>query len=235
MAPVRHVAIIMDGNGRWAEARGLARAAGHQAGAEAVRRTLRACTDLRIPHLTLYAFSSENWKRPSGEIDALLGLMRVYIRRELSELVARGVRLRFIGNPAGLPPDVAALMAEARRRTLANRRLTLTVAVNYGGRDELLRAARAVVRDVARGRLAAEDLDEDQLAGRLDTAGLPDPDLIVRTSGEQRVSNFLLWQGAYAEFVTVGVLWPDFTRQHLEQALAEFSRRERRYGAVAAG
>ena len=231
--PPRHVAVIMDGNGRWAGVRGLPRAAGHQAGAEAVRRTIRACMELGIEFLTIYAFSSENWKRPTGEIDDLLGLMRFYIRKELRELAARGVRLRFIGDPRRMPGDIVTLMEEAAALTSGNARLTLTVALNYGGRDELARVARAIASDVAAGMLRPEAVTQELIADRLDTAGLPDPDLILRTSGEQRLSNFLLWQGAYAEFVFTPVLWPDFGRADLEEAIEEFHSRDRRYGAVA--
>ena len=231
--PPRHVAVIMDGNGRWAGVRGLPRAAGHQAGAEAVRRTIRACMELGIEFLTIYAFSSENWKRPTGEVDDLLGLMRFYIRKELRELAARGVRLRFIGDPRRMPGDIVALMEEAAALTSGNARLTLTVALNYGGRDELARVARAIACDIAAGTLQPEAVTEELIADRLDTAGLPDPDLILRTSGEQRLSNFLLWQGAYAEFVFTPVLWPDFGRADLEEAIEEFHSRDRRYGAVA--
>lgn len=223
----------MDGNGRWAGVRGLPRAAGHQAGAEAVRRTIRACMELGIEFLTIYAFSSENWKRPTGEVDDLLGLMRFYIRKELRELAARGVRLRFIGDPRRMPGDIVTLMEEAAALTSGNARLTLTVALNYGGRDELARVARAIAADVAAGALQPEAVTEELIADRLDTAGLPDPDLILRTSGEQRLSNFLLWQGAYAEFVFTPVLWPDFGRADLEEAIEEFHSRDRRYGAVA--
>ena len=223
----------MDGNGRWAGVRGLPRAAGHQAGAEAVRRTIRACMELGIEFLTIYAFSSENWKRPTGEVDDLLGLMRFYIRKELRELAARGVRLRFIGDPRRMPGDIVALMEEAAALTSGNARLTLTVALNYGGRDELARVALAIACDIAAGTLQPEAVTEELIADRRHTAGLPDPDLILRTSGEQRLSNFLLWQGAYAEFVFTPVLWPDFGRADLEEAIEEFHSRDRRYGAVA--
>jgi undecaprenyl diphosphate synthase len=229
----RHVAVIMDGNGRWARARGLPRAAGHQAGAEAVRRTIRACMELGVAHLTIYAFSSENWKRPAGEVDDLMGLMRFYIRKELKELAARGIRIRFIGDASRMPADVAAMMEEAVGATRGNGRLTFTVALNYGARDELVRTARALAAEAKAGTLDPAAIDEALFAARLDTAGEPDPDLIIRTSGEQRLSNFLLWQGAYAELVFTPVLWPDFGRQDLEDAIEEFHGRDRRYGAVA--
>jgi len=188
--------------------------------------------ELGIEHLTVFAFSSENWKRPEAEVDDLFGLMRFYIRKELRELAARGVRLRFIGDPAGLPDDIVALMAEAATTTSRNARLIMTVALNYGARDELVRAARSIAIDAAAGNLDPATLDEGAFALRLDTAGTPDPDLIVRTSGEQRLSNYLLWQAAYAELVFTPVLWPDFGRADLEDAIAEFRSRERRYGAV---
>ena len=231
--PPRHVAIIMDGNGRWANARGLPRAAGHQAGAEAVRRTIRACMELGIGYLTIYAFSSENWKRPAGEVDDLMGLMRFYIRKELRELAARGVCLRFIGDPGRMPEDIVELMNEAAALTQGNARLTFTVALSYGGRDELVRVARTLVQEAAAGRIEPESITEAMIEQSLDTAGLPDPDFILRTSGEQRLSNFLLWQSAYAEFVFTPVLWPDFGRADLEEAIEEFHSRDRRYGAVA--
>lgn len=231
--PPRHVAVIMDGNGRWARARGLPRAAGHQAGAEAVRRTIRACMELGVGHLTIYAFSSENWKRPAGEVDDLMGLMRFYIRKELKELAARGIRIRFIGDVARMPADIVAMIEEAAAATRGNTRLTLTVALSYGARDELVRAARALAAEAKAGTLDPAAIDEATFAARLDTAGEPEPDLIIRTSGEQRLSNFLLWQGAYAELVFTPVLWPDFGRQDLEDAIEEFHGRDRRYGAVA--
>jgi len=226
------VAVIMDGNGRWAQARGLPRAAGHQAGAEAVRRTIRAALELGVGHLTIYAFSSENWKRPADEVDDLMGLMRFYIRKELRELAARGIRLRFIGDATRMPADIVSLMQEAASLTASNSALTLTVALNYGARDELVRAARRLAEDVQAGLLEPAAIDEAAFAARLDTVGEPEPDLIIRTSGEQRLSNFLLWQGAYAELVFTPVLWPDFGRQDLEDAIGEFHGRDRRYGAV---
>ena len=229
----RHIALIMDGNGRWARLRGLPRGAGHQAGAEAVRRTIRACMQLGIPYLTIYAFSSENWKRPPGEVDDLMALLRFYIRKELRELAARGIRLRFIGDAAGLPADVAELTREAVAVTRSNSAFNLTVALNYGGRDELVRVARDLAKEVAAGRLDAEAIDEREVERRLDSVGLPDPDLVIRTSGEQRLSNFLLWQAAYAEFVATPVLWPDFGRADLEDAIEEYHHRDRRHGAVA--
>ena len=229
----RHIAIIMDGNGRWARLRGLPRAAGHRAGAEAVRRTLRACIERGIGHLTIFAFSSENWRRPREEIDDLMGLLRFYLDKEIPNLRGRGIRLRFIGDRSLLAPDILAIMEKAESATAAETRLTATVALNYGARDEIVRTARELAAACGRGRLRAEEIDERLFASRLDTAGLPDPDLVVRTSGEQRLSNFLAWQAAYAELLFVPVLWPDFGRADLDAAIDEFQRRDRRYGAVA--
>ncbi len=230
-SPPLHVAIIMDGNGRWAKARGLRRIVGHQQGAEAVRRTVKHCRELGVSYLTIYAFSSENWKRPPTEVDDLMGLMRLYLRRELDELVDAGVRMRFIGDRHRLPDDIIALVNQAEQRTRTSSGLTLTVALNYGGRREIVEAAQRLARDAAAGRLDPGDIDEKTFADRLATNGLPEPDLLIRTSGEQRISNFLLWQLAYTELVFIPAMWPDFTKQHLEDAINEFHRRERRYGA----
>lgn len=230
-SPPLHVAIIMDGNGRWAKARGLRRIVGHQQGAEAVRRTVKHCRELGVSYLTIYAFSSENWKRPPTEVDDLMGLMRLYLRRELDELVDAGVRMRFIGDRHRLPDDIIALVNQAEQRTRTSSGLTLTVALNYGGRREIVEAAQHLARDAAAGRLDPGDIDEKTFADRLATNGLPEPDLLIRTSGEQRISNFLLWQLAYTELVFIPAMWPDFTKQHLEDAINEFHRRERRYGA----
>jgi len=227
-----HIGVIMDGNGRWARARGLPRIAGHRAGAEAARRTIVACRELGISHLTLFAFSSENWKRPADEVDDLMGLLRFYIRKEIDELNAQGVAIRFIGSREGLADDISDLMRKTEDLTRDNRLLHVTVALNYGSRDELCRAVRAVARDVAAGRLQADDIDEATIAAHLDTADLPDPDLIIRTSGEQRLSNFLLWQAAYSELVFSPVMWPDFDKEALVAAIDEYQRRERRYGAI---
>ena len=221
----RHVAIIMDGNGRWAKARHLPRVAGHRAGVEAVRRIVEAAPDFGIAVLTLYAFSSENWKRPADEVGDLMGLLRHYIRSEIDELHANGVRLQFIGDWQRLKPDLVTLLTDAAARTADNTRMTLVIALNYGGQDELVRAARALAAEVA-----PERIDAAAIEARLDTAGLPPPDLVVRTSGEQRLSNFLLWQAAYAEFVVSERLWPDFDRAALAEMVAEFATRERRYG-----
>jgi len=226
----RHIAIIMDGNGRWAKARGLPRIAGHRRGADAVRRTLEAAGDLGVPYLTLFGFSSENWKRPHDEVDDLMGLLRHYLRGEIAELHRNGVRLRVIGDRARLSRDIVALIENAEALTRDNQAINLTVALSYGGRAEIVAAARAVAAKAATGHLPPETIDEDLIAAHLFTADLPDPDLLIRTSGEQRISNFLLWQCAYAELVFTKTLWPDFGRADLEQAITEFGGRERRYG-----
>ncbi|HEY1935682.1 MAG TPA: isoprenyl transferase [Acetobacteraceae bacterium] len=229
--PPTHVAIIMDGNGRWAASRHLPRVAGHREGARAVRRTIEAAIDQGVGWLTLYAFSSENWRRPAGEVLDLTGLLRHYLRSEIQELHANGVRLRVIGDRARFDPDIQGDLVAAERLTEGNTRLNLIVALSYGARAELVAAARAVAEASRDGRLDPARLDEAGFAGFLATAGIPDPDLIVRTSGEQRLSNFLLWQAAYAELVFLDVLWPDFDAAHFAAALAEFARRERRFGA----
>jgi len=227
----RHIAIIMDGNGRWAQARGMPRIAGHRRGAEALRRTLIATGELGIPYLTLFGFSSENWKRPFDEVDDLMGLLRHYLRGEIAELHRNGVRLRVIGEIGRLPSDLITLIANAEALTRDNRGIDLTVALSYGGRAEIVAATRAIAAKVAAGSLAIDSVDEDLIAAHLFTADLPDPDLLIRTSGEQRISNFLLWQCAYAELVFTKTLWPDFGRSDLEQAIADYCGRERRYGA----
>ncbi len=229
-----HVAIIMDGNRRWARARGMPPVFGHQRGAEAVRRTVEACRDWQIRYLTLFAFSSENWRRPASEINELMNLLRFYVRREIGELTKNGVRLRFLGEPELMAPDIAAMLAEAEARTRANSALTLTIAINYGSRREITRAARQLAAQVSAGAITADDIDENLFDRTLNTLGLPEPDLLIRTSGEQRLSNFMLWQMAYTELVFMPVNWPDFGRQHLGEAVAEFRRRERRYGASSA-
>jgi undecaprenyl diphosphate synthase len=228
--PPVHVAIIMDGNGRWAKARGLPRTAGHKRGAEAVRRTVEAAREMGVSYLTLYAFSSENWKRPAGEVTDLMGLLRLYLRNEVANLHKNGIRLRVVGDRSRLSRDINALIDESEAKTANNTALTLVLALSYGGRQEIAEAARLLARDVAMGRLDPESIDEDALAARLYTADIPDPDLLIRTSGEKRISNFLLWQSAYAEFVFTDVLWPDFDRTHLEDAIRDFHGRERRYG-----
>jgi undecaprenyl diphosphate synthase len=227
-----HVAIIMDGNGRWAKARGLPRVAGHRRGADAVRRVIRGAGELGIPVLTLFAFSTENWTRPADEVSDLMGLLRHYLRHELDELGRNGARLRVIGDRTRLTPDIVKDIADAEQRTRVNTRIDVNICINYGSRDEIVRATRSLARKVAAGELAADRIDETMFERELLTAGVPDPDLLIRTSGEQRISNFLLWQCAYAELVFVDTLWPDFTKDHLDQAITEFRRRERRYGGV---
>ncbi|MDP6843796.1 MAG: isoprenyl transferase, partial [Rhodospirillales bacterium] len=215
-----HVAIIMDGNGRWARARGLPRIAGHRQGAEAVRSTVRACSDLGISYLTIYAFSSENWKRPASEVDDLMGLLRLYIRRELVDLEREGVRIRFIGDRSRLDTDINRLISESEQSTMNNKGLIFTVALNYGGRQEILEAARVFAQNVRDGKHEAGDMDEQLFESYLQSKDMPDPDLLIRTSGEQRLSNFLLWQSAYAEYYTTSVLWPDFDEAEVARALA---------------
>ena len=226
-----HVAIIMDGNRRWAAARGLPRVAGHRAGAKAVRRTIEAAIDAQVGWLTLYAFSSENWSRPQTEVSDLTGLLRHYLREELNELKAQGVRLRIIGDRGRFDGDIRADLDRAERETVGNGRLNLNVALSYGARSEIVAAARRAAHAARDGTLDPDALDEATFAGLLSTAGMPDPDLVIRTSGEHRLSNFLLWQSAYAELVFTDVLWPDFGASEFAAALAEFSRRERRFGA----
>jgi undecaprenyl diphosphate synthase len=227
-----HIAIIMDGNGRWAAARGLPRTMGHRAGIEAVRRTLKAARELPVSHLTLYSFSAENWRRPATEIGELMGLLRFYLRSELATLHKEQVRIKVIGERKRLPPDIVELIAHSEELTQDNKALTLTLALNYGGRQEITAAARGLAKAVERGELRADAIDDHVLQSFLFTGGLPDPDLVIRTSGEQRISNFLLWQSAYAEFVFQDVLWPDFAAEHLTAAIEEFQRRERRFGGT---
>jgi undecaprenyl diphosphate synthase len=226
----RHVAIIMDGNGRWAAARALPRAEGHRRGVEALRRTVRAAMELGIETLTVYSFSKENWARPADEIGTLMALLRRFIRKDLAELHSNNVHIRVVGSRDGLPADIGPLLVEAEETTKFNDGLMLVIAFNYGGRQEIVAAARALASDVAAGRLSPDAIDERLFARRLMTAGISDPDLVIRTSGEQRVSNFLLWQGAYAEFVFLPVLWPDFDRAAMEDAIAQYAGRERRFG-----
>jgi len=228
-----HIAIIMDGNGRWAAGRGLPRTMGHRAGIEAVRRTLKAARDLPISHLTLYSFSSENWRRPLMEIEELMQLLRFYLRSELATMHKEGIRIKIIGDRKKLPPDIVDLITHAEELTQDNKLLTLTLALSYGGRQEITAAARGLAKAVERGQLKADAIDEHVLQSFLFTGGTPDPDLVIRTSGEKRISNFLLWQSAYAEFIFTDVLWPDFAGKHLEEAITEFRGRDRRYGATA--
>ena len=229
-----HVAIIMDGNGRWAQSRGLPRAAGHAQGAEAVRRTVKAAKALGIRYLTLYGFSLENWKRPAKEVSDLMGLLRLYLRKEIAELHREGVRIRFIGDRILLAPDIVSLIEMSEQKTKGNTQLDLIVALSYGSRQEITMAARQLAMDAAAGDIDPERIDENAVNARLFTYDVPDPDLIVRTSGEKRISNFLLWQAAYAELVFTDVFWPDFSHEELKNSIAEFGRRERRYGATTA-
>jgi undecaprenyl diphosphate synthase len=228
--PPAHVAIIMDGNGRWAKARGLPRTAGHRKGAEAVRATIKACRELGIRYLTLFGFSSENWKRSPDEVGDLMGLLRFYLRNEVKELHSAGVRLRIIGDRSRLSKDIVDLIETSEAKTAANTALDVVMALSYGGRQEIVTAARNLAQEVKAGNLDPAAIDEDAFSRHLFTAGVPDPDLLIRTSGEKRISNFLLWQAAYAEFVFQDVLWPDFGRAQLEEAISEFHGRERRYG-----
>jgi undecaprenyl diphosphate synthase len=228
-----HVAIIMDGNGRWAQARGLPRFEGHRRGVEAVRRAVRSAIAHDVRYLTIYSFSSENWRRPPDEVAMLMGLLKRFIRNDLAELNRNDVRVRIIGERGNLAPDIAPLLVEAESLTKNNRGLTLTVAFNYGGRQEIVEAARRLAIEVRDGRVDANAIGVDDFAERLDTAGLPDPDLIIRTSGEMRLSNFLLWQAAYAELVFLPILWPDFDDAAFVSALDQYASRERRFGAVA--
>ncbi|MDB5543248.1 MAG: Isoprenyl transferase [Hyphomicrobiales bacterium] len=228
----RHVGIIMDGNGRWASARSLPRFEGHRRGVEAVRRTVRAASDLGISYLTLYSFSSENWSRPEQEVSDLLGLLKLFIRNDLSALNKQNVRVRVIGSRDGLAPDLSSLLDEAQDLTADNTGLTLIIAFNYGGRQEIAEAAKQLAMRAVRGEIDPASIDPAAISASLYTAEFPDPDLIIRTSGEQRLSNFLMWQSAYAELVFLPIHWPDFDRTALETALAQYGSRERRFGGV---
>jgi undecaprenyl diphosphate synthase len=229
-----HVAIIMDGNGRWAARRGLPRVEGHRRGVEAVRRAVRSAIGLGVRYLTVYSFSSENWRRPAEEVSDLMGLLKRFIRNDLADLHARRVRIRIIGEREDLSPDIRMLLAEAEELTKGNEGLTLVVAFNYGGRQEIARAARALARRVNEGLLDPKAIDMAAIEAELDTRGIPDPDLVIRTSGEQRVSNFLTWQSAYSEFVFVPEFWPDFDDATFRAAIDEYRRRERRFGGLSA-
>lgn len=229
----RHVAIIMDGNGRWARRRHLPRAAGHVAGVSAVRNIVRAAIDIGLQNLTLYAFSSENWKRPPLEVNHLMGLFRSYFREDVDELVARNVRMRIIGSRCRAAPDILSMIEDGEARTAANTGLNLTFAFDYGAQDEIAAAARHMAEAAVRGALNPAEITPEYFATRLSTHELPDPDLIIRTGGERRLSNFLLWQSAYAELVFLDVLWPDFSRAQFIEALEAYTQRERRFGAVA--
>jgi undecaprenyl diphosphate synthase len=228
-----HVAIIMDGNGRWAKKRGLPRAMGHRKGIEAVREAVRVAGDVGISYLTLFAFSSENWTRPETEVNDLMGLLKAFIRRDLAELHGENVRIRIIGSRENLRSDILPLLLEAEETTRNNTGLTLVIAFNYGSRDEIARAARKLAQKVESGAIRANDVDAVALDRELDTFGMPDPDLVIRTSGEERLSNFLLWQTAYAELMFIPEFWPDFSRDTFLAALASYSGRERRFGGLA--
>jgi undecaprenyl diphosphate synthase len=228
----RHVAIIMDGNGRWARKRHLPRAAGHVAGVSAVRTIVRTATDIRLENLTLYAFSSENWKRPPTEVNHLMGLFRTFFREDVDELVERNVRMRIIGNRSRSAPDILDMIENGEARTSMNTGLALTFAFDYGAQEEIAAAARGMAEAAARGELDPMQVTPEFFAGHLSTSGLPDPDLVIRTGGERRLSNFLLWQSAYAELAFLDVLWPDFSRAQFLEMLEAYSQRERRFGAV---
>ena len=230
----RHVAIIMDGNGRWAQQRGRPRLLGHRAGARRVREIVAACPDLGVEYVTVFAFSTENWKRTQAEVSGLMSLFRRYIESEAQTLLEQGTRVRFIGDRLRLDTKLRSLMDMIEALTAHNTRCHLTIALNYGGRDEVARATRRLARDVAAGRLDPEDVTDETLPRYLDTHVLPDPDLVIRTSGEARISNFLLWQSAYAEYEFVDTLWPDFSRAHFEEVLARYGGRDRRFGGVTA-
>lgn len=229
---LRHVAIIMDGNGRWAKVRGLPRKAGHKEGVEAARRAVEAARDLGLKYLTLYSFSTENWRRPAGEVRDLMGLLKQFIIDDLPRLNREGVRVRIIGDKINLTSDVRALVKRAENETQGNSQFVLQIAFNYGGRDEIARAARAVAEGVWKGDMALEDITPERFGSFLDTKNEPDPDLVIRTSGEKRVSNFLLWQAAYAEYIFLDVLWPDFNEEVFARAIEEYCGRERRYGGA---
>lgn len=232
LAPPRHVAIIMDGNGRWAAERGLPRTWGHRQGVEAVRRTVRAARDRGIGFLTIYSFSSENWSRPLAEVDDLMGLLRRFIKSDLAELHQSNVRIVVIGERDRVDPELMALIDEARELTSQNTAFTLVIAFNYGSRAEITKAARALAQKAARGELDPADIAPEHLSESLDTAGIPDPDLLIRTSGEMRLSNFLLWQTAYTEFVFLDAYWPDFGAELLDEAIKSYHARDRRYGGL---
>ncbi|MCB2107599.1 MAG: isoprenyl transferase [Rhodobacteraceae bacterium] len=228
----RHVAIILDGNGRWARARGLPRAAGHKRGADAVKRAVNSAGDLGIEYLTLFGFSTENWLRPEDEVRDLMGLLRFYLQVEITELHRGGVRFKVIGDRSQLPPDTVALIEQSEKLTAGNSKLVLTVALSYGSRKEIVSAARALAAECMAGNMTPDQIDEAAFSQRLFTHDMPDPDLLIRTSGEQRISNFLLWQIAYTEFVFTPTLWPDFSHDDLKAAVETYMTRERRYGAI---
>lgn len=228
----QHIAIIMDGNGRWAKARGLPRTAGHKKGADAVRAVVKACGEMGVDYLTLYAFSSENWSRPQDEVSDLMALLRWYLKKELAELHKQGIRLRVIGDRSALADDIVSLIENAEQKTAANTKMTLIIAISYGAHQEIVHAVQKLAEDVKAGTLEPSDITASVIEQRLYTTDLPAPDLIIRTSGEQRLSNFMLWQAAYSEFLFVDTLWPNFGRDDLSAAISEFQRRDRRFGGV---
>lgn len=230
----RHVAIIMDGNGRWAKQRGRPRTFGHAEGVEALRRTVEAAGELGVQYLTVFGFSTENWRRPAEEVNALFDLLRLYVARDLDKLIKEGVRVRVIGEREGLQADIAQIIENAEAKTRHNDKLTLIIAFNYGGQDEIARAARRIARAVAAGTVSVESINPDTFSTYLDTAEWPAPDLLIRTSSEYRLSNFMLWQAAYTELVFTDTLWPDFDKRALESAIAEYNKRERRFGGTEA-
>lgn len=232
---LHHVAIIMDGNGRWARKRGLPRTAGHKRGVETVKQTVNAANEMGLPYLTLFSFSSENWSRPKPEVDELMRLMKTFLQREQDSLFESNIRVKMIGSPLEESSEVFQLIRRAEEKTAANTGLQLTVAFNYGGRDEIVRAAQKLAARVAAGELAPGDITEQAITESLDTYGIPDPDLLIRTSGEYRISNFLLWQLAYAEFLFLDCNWPDFDRKTFEEAISVYFARDRRFGGVVAG
>jgi undecaprenyl diphosphate synthase len=231
-AAPEHIAIIMDGNGRWAKARGVPRKIGHQRGADSVKKTVKASIKLGVKYVTLFGFSSENWKRPASEISDLMGLIRFYLQKEINELNKEGIQLRVIGDRERLEDDIVSLIEKAETLTRKNTRLILTIAISYGGRAEITDATKRIAKDVKNGILKIEEIDEALLDQRLYTSDMPDPDLLIRTSGELRISNFMLWQLAYSELVFIEIFWPDFTEEDLESAVMEFHGRNRRYGAI---
>lgn len=227
-----HIGVIMDGNGRWAKKRGLPRQAGHNYGAQTFRKITKYCEKRGVRYLTVYAFSTENWKRPQEEVDGIMKLFREYLKESLADFTKENIRTRFIGDMTPLSPDIRQLIAEAEEETKEKTGMVLNIAINYGGREEITHAARSLARDVAEGRLSPDDITEELLASRLYTAGQPDPDLILRPSGEYRTSNFMLWQSAYSEYLFMDILWPDFKPEDLDRALDEYARRNRRFGGI---
>ena len=225
----------MDGNGRWAKARGYPRAIGHERGVEALRRTVEAAQEVGLKNLTVFSFSTENWRRPISEVNALFGLLKAYVKRDLKRLTDEGVKIRILGTRNGLPDDVLELVDRAEKQTADNDAFNLCIAFNYGGREEVLRAAKSLASKIADGAIDPETIDEDLFSTFLDTDGLPEPDILIRTSGEYRLSNFLVWQAAYAELIFMDVLWPDFGKAHLLEAIEAYRARERRFGGLASG